>query len=182
MNGDANVYPTDVPGFVERCSDHDNVGNFTSWQPAGEHEAHEATALLYRDSHDKTLRDIAQDGFRCCPSRQVATSTADSANLLVLPSAVESQAYQHKGTTCTCIGQDVLARLPGSFTCCLRSAPAPPSHDYAQIVLWQTAGEQVAHKALAMPLNAGNKSNTMRIEELITTLHWAAYLYMITSP
>ena len=129
MNGNANVYPTGIPGFIERCSDHDNVGNFTSMRPVGEHEAHEATALLYRDSHDKTLRDSAQYGFRCCPSRQVATSTADSANLLVLPSAVELQAYLHEETTCTFIGQDVLTRLPGSFTCCLRGAPAQPSHD-----------------------------------------------------
>ena len=104
MTRDANVYPTGIPGFIERCSDHDNIGNFTSWQPAGEHEAHEAIALPYRDSHDKTLRDSAQDGFQRCPSRQLATGTADSANMLVLPSAVELQANRHDEPTCTFIG------------------------------------------------------------------------------
>ena len=67
MSGDANVYPTGIPGVPDRSSEHDTSGDNVSWQPVGEREAHVATTRPRRASNDdNTLRDRAQLGPRSC--------------------------------------------------------------------------------------------------------------------
>ena len=57
MNEDANIYPTGIPGVPDRCSNRYHIGDHTSWQPAGEQDAHKAFAMLLNaDNESNTMR------------------------------------------------------------------------------------------------------------------------------